>query len=105
MSIISAESDDGRVVTIKVSGRFDFSTHQAFARAYKDYPRGEKHFVVDLQNAEYLDSSAMGMLLQLRDHGVEGANVELVNGNDAVCEILRIANFDKLFELGCGGNA
>ena len=105
MPIISAESDDGRVVTIKVSGRFDFSTHQAFAQAYKGYPRGEKYFVVDLQDAEYLDSSAMGMLLQLRDHGAEDASVELINGNDAVCEILRIANFDKLFELGCSGNA
>ena len=99
MSITSSESSDGHVVTIKVDGRFDFATHKAFVQAYQDYPRGEKQFVVDLENTEYLDSSAMGMLLQLRDHGADGESVELVNGNDAVCEILRIANFDKLFKV------
>ena len=102
MSITSTESDDGRTVTIKISGRFDFSTHQAFVHSYKHYPRGEKQFVVDLEDAEYLDSSAMGMLLQLRDYATDSASVALVNGNDAVCEILRIANFDKLFTLSCG---
>ncbi|MET0088961.1 MAG: hypothetical protein ABW068_02890 [Candidatus Thiodiazotropha sp.] len=34
-------------------------------QAYKAYPKGEKLFVVDLGQAEYLDSSAMGMLLPL----------------------------------------
>ncbi len=99
MSITSMESDSGQVVTIKLSGRFDFSTHQAFVQSYKSYPSGEKKFVVDLKDVEYLDSSALGMLLQLRDYAVDTSSVSLVDGNDAVCEILRIANFDKLFDL------
>lgn len=99
MSISSSESSDGRVVTISVTGRFDFATHQEFMQAYKAFPRGEKRFIVDLQAAEYLDSSAMGMLLQLREYGAEQGGVELHNSNDAVREILRIANFDKLFNL------
>jgi anti-anti-sigma factor len=98
MSINSSVSDNGKVVTIQVSGRFDFATHQEFMRAYKEHARGEKEFVVDLKNAEYLDSSAMGMLLQLRDYG-KGADVRILNGNDAVREILRIANFEKLFSI------
>jgi anti-anti-sigma factor len=68
-------------------------------QAYKTYAKGEKRFVVDLENADYLDSSAMGMLLQLRDYGIEGSDIELVNGNDAVRDILEIANFDKLFKV------
>lgn len=99
MSITSTLSDDGRVVTIHVSGRFDFSTHQEFLRAYKEHPRGDKTYVVDLKNAEYMDSSAMGMLLQLRDYGAKDRTMELLNGNDSVREILRIANFDKLFKV------
>jgi anti-anti-sigma factor len=55
--------------------------------------------VVDLQNADYMDSSAMGMLLQLRDYGAKDRPMELVNSNDGVREILRIANFDKLFKV------
>ncbi|MGB5612000.1 MAG: hypothetical protein WBM67_05035 [Sedimenticolaceae bacterium] len=41
----------------------------------------------------------MGMLLQLREHGHKGREVELVNGNQGVKEILRIANFEKLFKV------
>lgn len=99
MSVTSTESDGGGVVTIAINGRFDFSMHQSFVQAYKVYPQGEKRFVVDLQNAEYLDSSAMGMLLQLREYCAGGSAVRLLNGNEAVCEILKIANFDKLFEV------
>jgi len=99
MSITSAVSVDQKVVTISVSGRFDFAMHQEFMSAYRDYPGGEVHFVVDLSGVEYLDSSALGMLLQLREHGHKGREVELVNGNQGVKEILRIANFEKLFKV------
>jgi anti-anti-sigma factor len=100
MSISYELSLDEKSVTIAVSGRFDFSTHQDFIKAYKAYPKGEKHFVVDLTNAEYLDSSAMGMLLQLREHSTkEGEGVILRNGNEAVQDVLRIANFGKLFVI------
>lgn len=99
MSVTSSVSGDGKTVTIHVLGRFDFSTHQDFLKAYKEYARGEKRFIVDLKDAEYMDSSAMGMLLQLRDYGDKAVPVELVNGNDGIKEILRIANFDKLFQV------
>ena len=99
MSVSSNLSSDGGTVTISVRGRFDFSTHQDFLKVYKEHPKGEKHFVVDLKQAEYMDSSAMGMLLQLRDYSDKGGAVSLVNSNDGIREILRIANFDKLFEI------
>lgn len=99
MSITSTVSNDGSVVTIFVSGHFDFASHQDFMRAYKQHPRGEKSFVVDLKNAEYMDSSAMGALLQLREYSAKGRPTELVNSNEGVREILRIANFDKIFKI------
>jgi len=89
----------GDVVTIKVEGRFDFATHQDFQRAYKTHPKGEKQYVVDLSETDYMDSSAMGMLLQLREHADNAKRIALNNGNEGIKEILRIANFDKLFEL------
>jgi len=99
MSITSSLSSDGKVVTINVGGRFDFALHQQFLLAYKEHPRGEKEFVVDLEHADYMDSSALGMLLQLRDYGMKSGEVRLVNGNQGIREILRIANFDKLFAV------
>jgi len=97
MSVNTTVSGD--VVTIHVAGRFDFATHQDFLRAYKEYPKGEKNFVVDLQSTDYMDSSAMGMLLQLREHASQASPIKLANGNDGIKEILRIANFDKLFSV------
>lgn len=99
MSIASTLSKDGGTVTIQVNGRFDFSTHQEFLKVYKQYAKGEKRFVVDLKSADYLDSSALGMLLQLRDHSSRAAEVRLVNSSDVIQDILRIANFDRLFQL------
>jgi anti-anti-sigma factor len=100
MSITKSIPDSGNPITIKVSGRFDFSSHKAFIAAYKEYPKGEKDFVVDLTAAEYLDSSAMGMLLQLREYSAKKPNsVVLANGNAAIREILKIANFEKLFTI------
>ena len=92
-------SEENKEVTIQVSGRFDFSCHQDFAAAYKAFPKNERHFVVDLSSTEYMDSSAMGMLLQLREYSDKAMPVALVNANQGVAEILRIANFDKLFTV------
>ena len=92
-------SEQGNTVTIKVSGRFDFSAHQEFIAAYRDVPKGEKDFVVDLSSTEYMDSSAMGMLLQLREHASKSGQVSLANANSNIQEILKIANFDKLFNV------
>ncbi|MEN8167042.1 MAG: STAS domain-containing protein [Pseudomonadota bacterium] len=100
MPITSIVDTSGDQVTIKVSGRFDFSSHQDFIQAYKQHPKGEKRFIVDLSGAEYMDSSAMGMLLQLREYSSKRPDsVILSNGNEAVQEILRIANFGKLFNI------
>jgi anti-anti-sigma factor len=100
MFIISELSEDRKTVTLKIAGRFDFSTHQEFMQAYKAFPKGDKIFVVDLSQTDYLDSSAMGMLLQLREHSVvQENNVVLKNGNEAVRDILQIANFGKIFTI------
>jgi len=55
---------------------------------------------VDLALVEYLDSSALGMLLMLRDK-IKASNrrVALVNCRGPVKQVLEIANFAKLFEV------
>lgn len=99
MSVNTVETPNKNEVVIKVSGRFDFSCHQDFVKGYKAYPPGSKGYIVDLSHAEFMDSSAMGMLLQLREYGDKKAGVSLVNGSESVKDILRIANFDKLFTI------
>jgi anti-anti-sigma factor len=100
MSVTSELSPDGQQLTIFVSGRFDFASHQDFRGAYEALG-SDKRYVVDLRGTHYLDSSALGMLLLLRDHaGGERATVRLVNCTADVITILTISNFSKLFQIG-----
>lgn len=100
MAINTLRSSDGSELSICIDGRFDFSSHQEFRRAYEgvsDFPR---KYIIDLRDTTYLDSSALGMLLLLRDHaGGDDANIAIVNCNEDVKKILTISNFEQLFEI------
>jgi len=91
-------SRDGRQLTISIKGRFDFAKHQEFREAYEH--QDLESVVVDLKEATYLDSSALGMLLLLRDHaGGDDADIRVINSSMDVRKILAISNFDKLFDI------
>ena len=66
MSVVTEVSPNGQKLTISIKGRFDFAKHQEFRESYED--KELSAVVVDLKEATYLDSSALGMLLLLRDH-------------------------------------
>ncbi len=90
--------DDGELI-IRVSGQFDFGLHRDFRDAYRN-ASGVRRFVVDLAETEYMDSSALGMLLLLREHAeTNSAQVELRNVGGELERILRIANFHQLFPI------
>jgi len=95
-ALIHADVNHGRIV-IHVDGRFDFNCHQEFRRTYESAGSfGE--YVVDLMGTEYVDSSALGMLLVLREHA-GGAPIQIINSRPAVRRILHIANFHTLFTV------
>lgn len=87
---------------VRLTGRFDFNTHREFRGAYEPLVGDVeiKSVVVDFSGVDYLDSSALGMLLMLRDK-LGGASKEVslsgVRGN--VKQVLDIANFGKLFQI------
>ncbi|MGC1332846.1 STAS domain-containing protein [Pseudomonas sp.] len=100
MAVEAKYSAQGKELTISIVGRFDFGSHQSFRDAYERGNEKPKAYIIDLKNTTYLDSSALGMLLLLRDHaGGDAAKVRLVNSNSDVKKILAISNFDKLFKI------
>ena len=100
MSVESEVSLDGTKLTIAVKGRFDFGSHQAFRDSYERFYKVPETYVVDLKDATSLDSSALGMLLLLRDHaGGDDAEVQVINSSPDVRKILAISNFEKLFDI------
>lgn len=100
MAVACQLSTDGGELVIHVSGRFDFSAHQEFRDAYELLAERPRSYRVDMRETTYLDSSALGMLLLLRDHaGGDSADVALVNCNADVRKILTISNFEQLFTI------
>lgn len=100
MSVGSHLSADGKVLTITINGRFDFSAHQAFRDSYEKLTPAPSEILVDMVDTTYLDSSALGMLLLLRDHaGGDSSNITLSNCNDDIKKILTISNFEQLFKI------
>ncbi len=95
MSIEANVAADNREVMIKISGRFDFNMHRDFREAVKTVSKDHR-CTVDMSEATYLDSSALGMLLLLKD---EAEHVKIVHCSSDVRKVLEIANFHRLFEL------
>ncbi len=99
MTITTTVSDDKKSLTIHVVGRFDFNALQSFRKAYESSGK-LKSYVIDLAKAEYLDSSALGMLLALRDYaGGDSADIQVVNAIPDVKKILVITKLDELFKI------
>jgi anti-anti-sigma factor len=86
---------------IRLQGRFDFNAHREFREAIDTVLSDPATLVVvDFAGVEYLDSSALGMLLMLRDRAKSAAReVTLTGCRGAVKQILDIANFGKLFKI------
>lgn len=92
----------GNTATIKLAGRFDFNAHRSFRDAYEPQLGNAdvKEFQIDFGQVDYVDSSALGMLLMLRDKAkASGRAVSLANCRGAVKQVLDIANFSKLFAI------
>lgn len=100
MAINSTIADAGNKVTISVSGKFDFQLYDEFRSSYEETKGSGVHYIVDLSATDYLDSSALGMLLLLREHaGGDSAKVDVTNTSADVKKILDVANFGKLFNI------
>ncbi len=99
MSIDAKMAQDGKTLTIGVRGRFDFSVVNEFRSAYETRAKGLS-YVIDMRQAEHIDSSALGMLLNMRGFlGGDTAKIEIVNCPPGIRKILEISRFDKKFKI------
>ena len=100
MAVNRQISEDGKTLTINITGRFDITTYRDFGQAYKDKLDSISKTVIDMAEVEYVDSSALGMLLMLRERsGADSAQIDIVNCTEPVKNILKTTNFDQLFNI------
>lgn len=87
-------------LTLQLGDRFDFSIHRDFHEACLRSGAAARSYVIDLGEVTSMDSSALGMLLLLREHaGADRAEIRIVNADSELRSTLRVAGFDKLFVL------
>jgi len=98
MRLLKSESMDGSEITISLPEKFDFQLHKEFRQAYEK--ASVKSLVLDMNKTQYMDSSALGMLLQLKEYAEKNnSKISIENTNNNILQIMQIAHFDKLFTI------
>jgi anti-anti-sigma factor len=99
MAITTDISSENHEVTIGIDGRFDFSMVKEFRDAYSKSGDESYTYTLDLRNTEHIDSSALGMLLNMRKHLGESVPIKICNSRPQIKKILAISRFDKKFDI------
>ena len=94
MAISLDQGVDG-IPVVKISGQFDFRLMRDFV-VVSSRLEGFEQCVVDLAAATNIDSSALGMLLLLRE---QVTNVRIVRPSSRVQRELEVANFATIFSI------
>jgi len=93
----------GERLTITVEGRFNFDLHPAFNAATAAVGQDKTISAIDvnLYEIDYIDSSALGMLLVLREAALKAGikDLNIVGSHGAVRQVLDIAHFEKFYTL------
>ncbi|MDP4027749.1 MAG: STAS domain-containing protein [Gallionella sp.] len=89
---------------IAMSGCFDYKTWRIFTNAYLPLLDNAalSEICVDMVNVDYLDSSAMGMLLLLNERAqASNKRVALHITSNFVLRAFEFARFSKVFNVKC----
>ena len=95
-------SQVGTEFVIKLSGRFEFHTQNDFRESYTLALKNAeiKTIILNLSKVEYLDSSALGMLLLFKASAeMENKHIIISAASKNVMEIFEIAKFNHLFNM------
>ncbi len=61
---------------------------------------GARHFVLDVQNLEYMDSACLGCLVKALNHAADdGGRIALANADAAIQDLFRVTHLDRRFRL------
>ncbi|VAW59424.1 hypothetical protein MNBD_GAMMA08-1088 [hydrothermal vent metagenome] len=100
MSVESKLSTDNTTLVISVKGVFDFNLLNEFRRAYSVENMKVEKVIVDMRNTTAIDSSALGMLLNMNRYLEKfGVEIFIENSNEDVKGVFDITHFNKIFTI------
>jgi len=99
MHRVTSQFIDGNL-KITIREHFTFELLRDFRSAYEPHLQSVNQVIIDLEDAEYMDSSSLGMLMSLHNACAgRGVPVVLTGCNQTVREILHVVHFEKKFEI------
>ena len=100
MALTSELSPDQKELIIELDKTFDFSKVQDFKQAYENTTSILETVVIDLRETDYMDSSALGMLLNMQKVLANHVtSFQIINCRPQIQKVLKISRFDKKFEI------
>ena len=93
---------NGERAVLAIEGRFQYDAVMDFRHAMEPLACNAQltHLEVDLAQTTYIDSSALGVLLVMRDMARKNRkSISLTRCNGDVLQVLSIARFDTLFTI------
>ncbi|MCW8091470.1 STAS domain-containing protein [Alteromonas sp. ASW11-130] len=102
MAIKANWENANKALIIKMDEKFDYSKVQEFRHVYTELSEPPKEIRIDLADTQYMDSSALGMLLNMQKHFCDKdktVNYKIINSRPQVARILKISRFDKKFDI------
>lgn len=95
-SIEIIELDDYQI--IKITGRLDLQVIYEQSKKVSEYP--QKNTLVDLQGVEFIDSTGIGLLMNIVRHiQIDGLSCLLFGLNSTIKNTLHRTNLDKFFVI------
>ena len=86
------------LMVVSITGKLDAGTVAEFQKSSSLWPVIPT--VLDLKELEYMSSSALRALLQLkRDFGKKGVPVVIAGSDGLVDKVLRVSGFEQIFVL------
>ena len=100
MTVEIRTSEDNEELVISIKGKFDFTLLNEFRQAYSTDIVNRNNVVIDMRNTSSIDSSALGMLLNMqRNLKKSDGEISVVNCNEDVRKVFDITHFDKKFNI------
>ncbi len=90
------------IETLRLPTSFDYSFHRQFSEQYTAMLENGacREILLDFSQVEYLDSSALGMMVLLQKRAAaQQIQVRVKGARGATEEILKMANMQKIFEF------
>lgn len=98
---VTIDKQDGRAL-VKLAGRFDLTGNLTFRNATRPLlsDANVKTIVIDFQQVSYLDSTALGLLLLLREQAVANdKELILTHCGPELTRVFSISQFHRLFRI------